>query len=71
VNGEVTTFTMDLNSGLTQTLADGDSAYLYGVGRVSQQRQGRQKPMGGGQFSQHGFHFPRVRQKQPGRLDSF
>jgi YD repeat-containing protein len=36
VNGSTTTFTMDLNSGLTQALSDGTKAYIYGNGRIAQ-----------------------------------
>ncbi len=36
VNGNTTTFTMDLNSGLTQVLSDGTNTYLYGNGRIAQ-----------------------------------
>jgi RHS repeat-associated protein len=36
VNGSTTTFTMDLNTGLTQALSDGTDAYIYGVGRIAQ-----------------------------------
>ncbi|HLE30132.1 MAG TPA: hypothetical protein VI793_18555, partial [Anaerolineales bacterium] len=36
-NSAVTTYTLDLNAGLTQVLADGSSIYLYGNGRVAQQ----------------------------------
>ena len=35
-NGSTTTFTMDLNSGLTQALADDTQTYLYGLGRIAQ-----------------------------------
>ena len=37
VNGQTTTFTVDLAAGLTQTLDDGKHAYLYGYGRISQE----------------------------------
>jgi RHS repeat-associated protein len=36
VNGITTTFTMDLNAGLTQALSDGTNTYIYGVGRIAQ-----------------------------------
>jgi hypothetical protein len=36
VNGNTTTFTMDLNAGLTQALSDGTKAYIYGNGRIAQ-----------------------------------
>jgi len=36
VNGQTTTFTMDLASDLTQVLDDGTNAYLYGNGRIAQ-----------------------------------
>jgi len=36
VNGQTTTFTMDLASGLTQVLDDGANTYLYGNGRIAQ-----------------------------------
>ena len=36
VNGSTTTFTMDLNTGLTQALSDGTNTYIYGVGRIAQ-----------------------------------
>ncbi len=32
-----TNYTLDLNAGLTQALADGTSTYLYGAGRIAQQ----------------------------------
>jgi len=34
--GITTTYTLDLNAGLTQVLADGTSTYLYGNGRIAQ-----------------------------------
>ncbi|HLE27038.1 MAG TPA: choice-of-anchor Q domain-containing protein, partial [Anaerolineales bacterium] len=37
VNGTPTTYTLDLNAGLTQVLADGTHAYLYGNSRIAQQ----------------------------------
>ncbi len=36
VDGVTTNYALDLNSGLTQVLADGTNSYLYGVGRVAQ-----------------------------------
>jgi RHS repeat-associated protein len=36
VNGTVTNYTLDLNSGLTQVLSDGTTSYTYGLGRISQ-----------------------------------
>ncbi|HEU0291238.1 MAG TPA: RHS repeat-associated core domain-containing protein [Anaerolineales bacterium] len=36
VSGVTTTFTMDLNTGLTQALSDGTHTYVYGVGRIAQ-----------------------------------
>jgi RHS repeat-associated protein len=35
-NGQTTTFTMDLNMGLTQVLNDGTNNYIYGNGRIAQ-----------------------------------
>ena len=40
VDGSITNYTLDLNAGLTQVLADGTSSYLYGRGRVAQVRKG-------------------------------
>ncbi len=37
INGATTTYTLDLNAGLTQVLADGTNTYLYGNGRIAQQ----------------------------------
>ncbi len=37
VNGVPTTYTLDLNAGLTQILADDTNTYLYGNGRIAQQ----------------------------------
>jgi RHS repeat-associated protein len=34
--GVTTTYTLDLNAGLTQVLADGTNTYLYGNGRIAQ-----------------------------------
>jgi RHS repeat-associated protein len=36
VNGVTTSYTLDLNTGLTQVLADGANTYLYGAGRIAQ-----------------------------------
>jgi RHS repeat-associated protein len=36
VNGAPTSYTLDLNTGLTQVLADGTNAYLYGLGRIGE-----------------------------------
>ncbi len=36
VDGAITNYTLDLNAGLTQVLADGTNAYLYGNGRIAQ-----------------------------------
>jgi len=36
VNGQTTTFTMDLNTGLTQALDDGTNTYVYGLDRIAQ-----------------------------------
>jgi hypothetical protein len=36
VSGVTTTYTLDLNAGLTQVLADGTNTYLYGAGRIAQ-----------------------------------
>jgi hypothetical protein len=36
VNGSTTTFTMDLNTGLTQALSDGANTYIYGLDRIAQ-----------------------------------
>jgi RHS repeat-associated protein len=36
INGVITNFTLDLNTGLTQVLADGTNTYLYGSGRIGQ-----------------------------------
>jgi RHS repeat-associated protein len=40
VNGAVTTYTLDLNAGLTQVLADGANTYLYGTMRIGEQQAG-------------------------------
>ena len=39
-SGQVVTtnYTLDLNTGLTQVLADGTNAYLYGLGRIGEQQ---------------------------------
>ena len=36
LDGVTTTYALDLNSGLTQVLADGSNTYLYGLSRISQ-----------------------------------
>jgi YD repeat-containing protein len=36
IGGVVTTYTLDLEAGLTQVLADGTFTYLYGNGRIAQ-----------------------------------
>jgi RHS repeat-associated protein len=36
VNAQTTTYTLDLNSGLTQVLSDGTTTYLYGNGRIGE-----------------------------------
>jgi RHS repeat-associated protein len=36
VNGDPTAYTLDLNVGLTQVLADGTNAYMYGLGRIGE-----------------------------------
>ena len=36
VNSQTTSFTMDLNTGLTQALSDGTNDYLYGLDRIAQ-----------------------------------
>jgi len=36
VNSVPTTYTLDLNAGLTQVLVDGTNVYLYGNGRIAQ-----------------------------------
>jgi RHS repeat-associated protein len=40
VNGTPTNYTLDLNAGLTQVLADGTNVYLYGNGRIGEQQPG-------------------------------
>ena len=37
VNAATSNYTLDLNSGLTQVLADGTNVYLYGIGRIAEQ----------------------------------
>ncbi|MDD5468876.1 MAG: hypothetical protein PHS96_13825, partial [Anaerolineales bacterium] len=37
VDGEVTTYTLDLAAALPQVLSDGESTYLYGLGRIAQE----------------------------------
>ena len=39
VGGVTTNYTLDLNAGLTQVLADGTNTFLYGLGRVAQYSQ--------------------------------
>ncbi len=36
VDGVPTSYTLDINTGLTQVLTDGTNAYLYGQGRIAQ-----------------------------------
>ncbi len=36
-NSVTTSYTLDLNTGLTQVLSDGTNTYLYGAGRIAQQ----------------------------------
>jgi RHS repeat-associated protein len=36
VVGVTTNYTLDLNAGLSQVLADGETTYLYGLGRIAQ-----------------------------------
>jgi RHS repeat-associated protein len=36
VNSVTTNYTLDLNTGLTQVLADGSNSYLYGLGRIGE-----------------------------------
>ena len=40
VGENTTTFTMDLNAGLTQALSDGTNNYIYGVDRIAQNEGG-------------------------------
>jgi YD repeat-containing protein len=35
-NSQTTSYTLDLNAGLTQVLSDGTNTYTYGVGRIAQ-----------------------------------
>ena len=37
MDAATTNYTVDLNAGLTQVLADGSDTYLYGVSRIGQQ----------------------------------
>ena len=46
VNGVTTTFTMDMNIGLTQALSDGANTYIYGVGRIAQINTGTEYFLG-------------------------
>jgi len=36
INGTATTYSLDLNSGLTQVIADGANSYTYGFNRIVQ-----------------------------------
>jgi RHS repeat-associated protein len=45
-NGQTTTFTMDLNTGLTQALSDGTNTYIYGNGRIAQINTGTEYFLG-------------------------
>jgi RHS repeat-associated protein len=40
VNGDPSSYTLDLNTGLTQVLADGANKYLYGNGRIGEEQAG-------------------------------
>jgi hypothetical protein len=40
VDGVTTSYSLDLAGGLTQVLADGDSTYLYGLGRIGEEGAG-------------------------------
>ena len=40
LDGQTTTFTMDLNAGLTQALSDGTNHYIYSVDRIAQTQGG-------------------------------
>jgi RHS repeat-associated protein len=40
VNSTTTRYTLDLNAGLTQVLADGTNSYLYGLNRIGEQQPG-------------------------------
>ncbi|HLO30505.1 MAG TPA: hypothetical protein VK249_15270 [Anaerolineales bacterium] len=46
VNGNTTTFTMDLNAGLTQALSDGTNTYIYDVDRLAQVNSGTEYFLG-------------------------
>ncbi|HKJ40098.1 MAG TPA: SBBP repeat-containing protein [Anaerolineales bacterium] len=46
MNGNTTTFTMDLNMGLTQALSDGTNTYIYGAGRIAQVNTGTEYFLG-------------------------
>jgi hypothetical protein len=39
-NGQTSTYTLDQAAGLSQVLNDGTSSYFYGLGRISQQKNG-------------------------------
>ncbi len=36
MNGQTTTYSLDLIASLTQILSDGTNTYLYGLGRIAQ-----------------------------------
>jgi YD repeat-containing protein len=38
VNGTPTSYTLDVEAGLTEVLADGSNAYLYGMGRIGNEQ---------------------------------
>ncbi|HKY84470.1 MAG TPA: hypothetical protein VJ160_06545 [Anaerolineales bacterium] len=38
--GSEINYTLDLNTGLTQVLADGTTSYLYGAGRIGEEQPG-------------------------------
>ncbi len=40
VDGATMTYTLDLNTGLTQVLTDGEITYLYGIARLAQESDG-------------------------------
>jgi RHS repeat-associated protein len=40
LNGAPTSYTLDINTGLTQVLADGTNTYLYGGSRIGEQQPG-------------------------------
>ncbi len=40
MDGQTTTYSLDLNAGLTQVLADGANTYLYGNDRIAQENIG-------------------------------